>query len=80
MYGFSFGCMSFVSANYGARKFDNIKKVVKISLILTFSVGIVMSMCLYALRYQILRLFAEDPHFVEAAATRMTYICRLYFN
>jgi len=70
--------VNFTSQNYGAKKFDNIKKTLIYSLIIVFIVGEVMGMAFYLLGPWILRLYTDDSQVILYALNRMKYVCAFY--
>ncbi len=79
MYAFAVGTMSFVSANYGAGKTENIKKSIIYGLISAVAVGLITSTILCALKWKIFYFFTDDEQVVTVACKRMEYIARLHF-
>ena len=74
--------MSFTSQNYGAAKFDRIKKTVLECAALAAGVGIVMGMLAVAFSPYILRLYINakvpDPKVIETGQLRLTVIASMY--
>ncbi len=56
--------LSFTSQNYGARKFDRIKKISRVCMLLAASVGVVLSGLVYGFGVPLLSLYvpASDPN------------------
>lgn len=79
-------CVAFVSANYGALKFDNIKKVVIYSSIIVILMNIVFGGLVLLLQDQLLRLYinSDDEQYVLDAITmakeRLVIISCTYFT
>lgn len=79
MYGISLSSTVFVSQNYGAKRFDRVKKSVRCALFLTSVIGICIG-CVLAASGKILADFMTDSaEVVEYAALRMTIISVPYF-
>ena len=78
-FAFAVGTMTFISANYGAKNFDNIKKCIIYGLTASLIIGFVGSMILFLLRWQLLGLFTDNKSIIEAACFRLSIICPLYF-
>ncbi len=80
MNAFHQAAVSFTSQNMGAKKYDRIKSVLRISLINVVVVGAGMSLLLYIFRYPILNLYTEGNMAVnEYGILRMKIIFPLYF-
>lgn len=79
MYGISLSSTVFVSQNYGAKRFDRVKKSVRSALLLTSAIGLSVG-CILASLGKILASFMTDSaEVVEYAAMRMTIISLPYF-
>lgn len=73
------GCVSFSSANYGAKNKQNIKKVVIYSILLIFIINILLGVPVFFLRRQLASLYVSSPEGIEAAAQRLFVIVLTYF-
>ncbi len=75
--------LSFVSQNYGAGKFDRIKKTLVQCCVLAASVGIVMSVFAVGFSGPLIGLYANnetpDPEVIKYGTIRLTIICSTYF-
>lgn len=79
MYGVSLTATVFVGQNYGAKKFDRVKKAVKTALLLTVTFGLVLGGAFVLLARPLCSLLTQDQQVIEYAALRMTIICSTYF-
>lgn len=74
---------TFIGQNYGAQRLDRVKRCVRISLTLAFSITLVMTVMLYLFGKGIFLLFCDDAYVVEKGMeilhflvpTFATYIC-----
>lgn len=71
--------ISFVSTNYGAGNFRNIKKVVLYALSYVCMFGISVGALAMLLGRQLLGLYLSDPLSIEIGYSRMLIICATYF-
>lgn len=74
MNSFYQACMSFVSQNVGAKRFDRINSIVIKSELCVIAVGIVMGNIVYMFGYQLLGLYTDSPAVMTAGIERMLYI------
>lgn len=58
--GFSGGIVAFVGQNYGAKKFDRLREIIKKSITAVAIIGIVGTFILVVFRYQLFRLFVPN--------------------
>ncbi|MCR4618553.1 MAG: MATE family efflux transporter [Lachnospiraceae bacterium] len=79
MNAFSQTALSFSGQNFGARKYDRIKKVLGLSLACVSVVGIVLGNLAVLFGNPLLSLYTDDPQVVSYGLLRITYICTLYF-
>ena len=80
MNSFSHTAQNFVSQNYGAKKFDRIKKTVLTSSVIVTFVGILLGLGAYLLSHPLLSIYIKDSE--EAIAygvTRLKIIGCMYF-
>lgn len=71
--------LNFAGQNYGAKKYNNIKKTLIYSLIIVFLVGGILGSAFYLLGPWLLRLYTNDPEVIKVALNRMQFVCLLYF-
>lgn len=62
---FSVSIMTFIGQNYGAGKYDRMKKSVKVCLLLDFIASILVSALLFFLGQFLFRLFTTDPDVIK---------------
>ena len=70
--------ISFTGQNFGAKKFDRIKKIFGICLILVIFVGLIMGNGAYLLGGTLLKLYTKNPEAVAYGVLRMSVICTSY--
>lgn len=71
--------LSFTSQNYGARKFDRIKKVFFICIATVTCVGLVLGNIAYLLSPVLLRIYSPLDEVIKYGTTRLMFICVPYF-
>lgn len=71
--------LNFTSQNYGAKKEDNLKKVLIYSLLIVSVVGIVLGTVFYLLEPVLAKFYTDNPEVIAYALNRMKYVCLLYF-
>ena len=74
---FSAACLTFMSQNYGAEKYDRCKIVIKDCLILALVFSGVVALVLTIFDRQVLSLFTSDNEVIEIALQRMYVVCAL---
>ncbi len=79
MNGFSQGSLTFCSQNYGAKKFDRIKKVVVISQISIIVIGGILSFLFLLFGKQLLGLYTTSDEVIQAGMVRCWIIFTTYF-
>lgn len=72
-------CVAFVSANYGAKKKENIKLIVKYSLGLVLIMNILVGSIILSFRNELLGLYVHNEEAIEAGRQRMLIITITYF-
>lgn len=72
-------CISFVSANYGARNTSNIKKSIVYSSILVVLFGVGIGMFVLLLGRQLLGFYINSEEAIQDGLERLTIICSTYF-
>lgn len=72
-------CIAFVSANFGANKWKNIKKCVAYSAAYVCMFGITLGVAATLLGKQLLSLYLEDAAAIEIGYGRLRIICLTYF-
>lgn len=74
MYSFSQACVTFTSQNYGARKYDKLKKIMYLTLALCVASAFSISFVMWLFRYPLLDIFTDEPAIMEVGALRITYV------
>lgn len=72
--------INFVGQNIGARRYDNVKKIVYINLACVSVLGIALSLSIYLLGQPLLSLYiSNSPQAIEVGMIRLTFIAIPYF-
>jgi Na+-driven multidrug efflux pump len=79
MYAYSQTAISFVGQNIGAKRFDRIRSICHICLVLVTVTGLVLGGGAYLIGRSLLGLYSTDPEVVVYGLVRMLYICVPYF-
>lgn len=79
MNSFAQGTLTFVSQNYGARKFDRIKKVTVTSLLTIFVIGLLLGNLVVFFAKPLASIYSNTPEAINAAVVRLQVICSIYF-
>ncbi|MCR5606521.1 MAG: MATE family efflux transporter [Treponema sp.] len=79
MNGFAQGVLTFVSQNYGAKKYPRIKKVVIVAELTVIVVGLVLGNAMYFFGNQLLKMYTENPEVIKAGLIRLSIIGTTYF-
>lgn len=79
MNSFAQGTLTFVSQNYGARKFDRIKKVTATSLLTIFVIGLLLGNLVVFFAKPLASIYSNTPEAINAAVVRLQVICSIYF-
>lgn len=66
--GFSTALAAFTGQNYGAGKYDRIRKGYRITLLFAGSIGIVAGICFYVFDEEIFGLFVKEADILKAGA------------
>ena len=72
-------CMSFVSQNYGARNMDRVKKVIKISILVSVVGMAVVGITFALLSGYLLRILTDSQEVIEIAKIRLYILGFSYF-
>ena len=70
--------ISFTGQNFGAKKFDRIKKIFGLCLALVICVGLMMGNGAYLLGGTLLKLYSKNPEAISFGILRMSVICTSY--
>lgn len=79
MNAFYQACISFVSANVGARKYDRINKVLFRAEACVIVTGMILGGLAYVFGYELLSIYTDSPAVIEAGVIRMMYVSLPYF-
>ena len=79
MNAFSQTSLSFSGQNYGARKYDRIKKIMWLSLICVTVTGLLFGGTFIIFAKPLLHLYTTDPAVITYGVLRIRYICAAYF-
>ncbi len=63
--GMAFGLQPIVGFNYGAKRYGRIVEAVKLSLVVTTTIGLLGLLIIFLFREQLLGLFSADPQYLE---------------
>ena len=72
-------CMTFASQNYGAGKYDRVKKTLWCCLGIVVVIGLGMGMLVYAFGAPLMSLYNTDPEVIRNGMIRMSIILPTYF-
>ena len=78
MNGFSSGTLTFISQNFGAKKYDRINKTILVSLSCVFLIGFVFGNLSVILGRRLLSFFTTSPEVIESGISRLKIICTTY--
>lgn len=70
---------TFISQNYGAAKFDRIKRSFFICLAAVSIIGLGLGNILVAFGQTLLRIYSDSPEVISYGVKRLHYVCTLYF-
>ncbi len=79
MNAFAQAAVTFTSQNIGARRCDNLDRVMRNCLLCAGLTGLVMGTGAYLLGSPLLSFYSGEPDVIAAGLSRMGYICRTYF-
>ena len=74
MMAFTQACISFTSQNYGARKYEKLKKVMYVSLILVIIGALTVAGIIWIFHKPLLSLYTNDPEVVRIGTLRVLYV------
>ncbi len=80
MASFGISVTTFVGQNFGAKKYDRVKKGIRICLLMTLSVAIFMSIILYFGGTYFYSLFTKDEMVINIGIDMMRYLVPFYFS
>ena len=76
---FTQNCMSFMSQNFGAKKYDRMDKVVRNCIFLSVSITLVFGSCVYIFGESILGIYTSDPNVIKCGMEVFLYTTSTYF-
>ena len=79
MNSFYQACISFVSANVGARKYERINRILIRSQVCVVITGMILGGSAYLFSYGLLSLYTDSPAVMDAGIVRMGYVSLPYF-
>lgn len=79
MNSFAQGTLTFVSQNYGAKKYDRIKKVTVTSLLTILIIGLLLGNLVVLFAKPLASIYSKNPETIRAAVIRLQVICSIYF-
>ena len=72
------GALAFVGQNMGAKKYENIKKIVPTCMLLSAAIGAVLASLLFIFKYPLLSLYTDSEEVVKWAIYRMIWLLPAY--
>lgn len=73
------GALAFISANFGAQKKENIRKIIFYAFIIVMIMNLLVGGIILLLRDQLISLYIKDPDSIEQAKIRLLIIASTYF-
>jgi len=73
------GSLSFTSQNYGAHKFNRIKRTLVDSLLCVIVTGLVLGLLAVFFSKSLLSVYTSNPDVIRAGQHRLLYVCGPYF-
>lgn len=71
--------LSFIGQNVGAKKYSNIKKIYKYSLIYEVSFSFTLGLIVFLCSPFLTRIYTSDPDVIHLASARIAIMCLSYF-
>ena len=78
MNGFSQGTLTFISQNFGAKKYQRINKTIIVAIFCVFLVGFVFGNLTVIFGRKLLSFFTTSPEVIESGISRLKIICATY--
>jgi len=78
MNAFYQACISFISANVGARKTERINRILVRAEMCVIATGLILGGAAYFFGYQLLNIYTDSRAVMDAGITRMMYVCLPY--
>lgn len=79
MNSFYQACLSFISANVGARQFGRINKILLRAQMCVILTGMILGGSAYYFSYELIGIYTDSYAVMEAGAVRMGYVSLVYF-
>lgn len=79
MNAFHQACITFTSQNVGARKYENVDRVLLYCQLCAVVSGLVLGIGAYLLGRPLVGIYSSDPAVIEAGVARLSVICTSYF-
>ena len=76
---FSMAITTFIGQNYGAGKYDRMKKGMWVTLLMGIAYTVLTGILLLTFSEPIMRLFSKDPGVIAYGQTAMRYFCPFYW-
>ena len=76
---FASAITTFISQNLGAKKYERVKKGVRITLVMGLVIVIVLGLIVFLFAKECIGLFASDEDVIEAGAKCIRVMCPFYF-
>ena len=76
---FALAITTFISQNLGAKKYERVKKGVRITLVMGLVIVIVLGLIVFLFAKECIGLFASDEDVIEAGAKCIRVMCPFYF-
>ena len=80
MNAFGISVTTFVGQNFGARRYDRVKRCARVGLLMSLGSTIALSVLLFTLREPLLHLFTGDAEVVRLGANFFTILAPSYFT
>ena len=77
--GFEQACITFTSQNFGAGEYKNLRRIFRVTLILTTVVSFSFGFLAWRFGEQLLGLYTTDQEVIDAGLVRMSYVCLWLF-
>lgn len=73
------GCISFVGQNMGARKYDRVRKTVKIGMLSTLTASVVFSLAIVVFARPLIGIFTKEADIIECGMKQIYCAISVYF-
>lgn len=79
MNAFYQSCLTFTGQNYGAKKYERIKKTLFVCLLFVTITGLVLGIGAWYFGDFLLGIYSDDPSVIAAGIVRLSYVSKTYF-